>query len=100
MRDDGLELRPGCLQGLEVGHRPAQAVAALKYLFKRLACGQQLRITMVRQREEFPDFVRHPGQEFVTVLSGRVRIEFETGEIIEVGRHENLADPCCAFESS
>jgi len=44
---------------------------------------------MVRQREEFPDFVRHPGQEFVTVLSGRVRIEFETGEIIEVGRHES-----------
>jgi transcriptional regulator with XRE-family HTH domain len=44
---------------------------------------------MVRQREQFPDFIRHPGQEFVTVLSGRVRIEFETGEIIEVGRHES-----------
>jgi len=44
---------------------------------------------MARQREQFPDFIRHPGQEFVTVLSGRVRIEFETGEIVEVGRHES-----------
>jgi mannose-6-phosphate isomerase-like protein (cupin superfamily) len=25
----------------------------------------------------------------VTVLSGRVRIEFETGETVEVGRHES-----------
>ena len=44
---------------------------------------------VARERGQFPDFIRHPGQEFVTVLSGRVRIEFETGEIIEVGRHES-----------
>jgi transcriptional regulator with XRE-family HTH domain len=44
---------------------------------------------MARDRGQFPDFIRHPGQEFVTVLSGRVRIEFETGETIEVGRHES-----------
>lgn len=44
---------------------------------------------LARERDQFPDFVRHPGQEFVTVLSGRVRIEFETGEKIEVGRHES-----------
>jgi len=44
---------------------------------------------LARERDQFPDFIRHPGQEFVTVLSGRVRIEFETGEIIEVGRHES-----------
>ncbi len=44
---------------------------------------------VARERGQFPDFIHHPGQEFVMVLSGRVRIEFETGEIIEVGRHES-----------
>lgn len=44
---------------------------------------------VARERGQFPDFIRHPGQEFVTVLSGRVRIEFESGEIVEVGRHES-----------
>ncbi len=44
---------------------------------------------VARERDQFPDFIRHPGQEFVVVLSGRVRIEFETGEIIELGRHES-----------
>jgi len=44
---------------------------------------------VARERDQFPDFIRHPGQEFVMVLSGRVRIQFETGETIEVGRHES-----------
>lgn len=44
---------------------------------------------VARRREEFPDFIHHAGQEFVMVLSGRVRIEFETGESIELGRHES-----------
>ena len=44
---------------------------------------------VARDRGQFPDFIRHAGQEFVTVLSGRVRIEFETGEAVEVGRHES-----------
>ncbi|MGH6639750.1 MAG: helix-turn-helix domain-containing protein [Polaromonas sp.] len=44
---------------------------------------------VARERDQFPDFIHHPGQEFVMVLSGRVRIEFETGEVIEVGRHES-----------
>lgn len=44
---------------------------------------------VARERGQFPDFIHHPGQEFVMVLSGRVRIEFETGEVIEVGRHES-----------
>jgi len=43
---------------------------------------------VARRREQFPDFVRHQGQEFVMVLSGRVAIHFETGESIELGRHE------------
>jgi transcriptional regulator with XRE-family HTH domain len=37
---------------------------------------------------EFPDFVRHAGQEFVMVLAGSVRIAFETGESIRLKRHE------------
>jgi len=42
-----------------------------------------------RELAQFPDFVRHPGQEFVMVLSGRVRIRFETGEVIELARGES-----------
>lgn len=44
---------------------------------------------VARKLDQFPDFIRHPGQEFVIVLAGRVRIYFETGEIIELGRHES-----------
>ena len=35
-----------------------------------------------RHRADFSDFIRHPGQEFVMVLSGAVRIEFERQEYI------------------
>jgi transcriptional regulator with XRE-family HTH domain len=44
---------------------------------------------VAREPGDFTDFVRHPGQEFVMVLSGRVRIHFETGESIELRRHES-----------
>jgi transcriptional regulator with XRE-family HTH domain len=42
-----------------------------------------------RSLAEFSDFVRHPGQEFVMVLSGSVRIQFETGESIALKRQES-----------
>lgn len=42
-----------------------------------------------RKLEEFGDFVRHPGQEFVMVLSGSVRIQFETGESIALKPQES-----------
>jgi len=41
-----------------------------------------------READEFSEAIRHPGQEFVMVLSGRVRILFENGESVELGRHE------------
>ena len=44
---------------------------------------------LARKLDQFPDFIRHPGQEFVIVLAGQVRIHFETGEIVELGRHES-----------
>lgn len=44
---------------------------------------------VARRLEEFPDYIRHPGQEFVMVLSGRVRIHFETGEAIELARQDS-----------
>jgi transcriptional regulator with XRE-family HTH domain len=44
---------------------------------------------VARRREQFTDFIRHPGQEFVMVLSGQVRIEFETGELIELKQHQS-----------
>ncbi|KPM63924.1 MULTISPECIES: helix-turn-helix domain-containing protein [Pseudomonas] len=43
---------------------------------------------IARERGEFDDFIRHPGQEFALVLSGRVRIEFETGEAVSIGPQE------------
>ena len=46
-------------------------------------------IVVARQLAQFPDFIRHPGQEFVMVLSGRVRIHFETGETIDLARQES-----------
>lgn len=42
-----------------------------------------------RTLADFPDYVRHPGQEFVMVLAGRVRIVFETGQTIALARHES-----------
>ena len=44
---------------------------------------------LARERSQFPDYVRHAGQEFVMVLSGKVRILFETGETIELARRES-----------
>jgi transcriptional regulator with XRE-family HTH domain len=46
-------------------------------------------IVVARELAQFPEYIRHPGQEFVMVLSGRVRIEFETGETIELARQES-----------
>ncbi|MFK0346982.1 helix-turn-helix domain-containing protein [Pseudomonas asiatica] len=43
---------------------------------------------IARERGQFDDFIRHPGQEFALVLSGRVRIEFETGEAVSIGTQE------------
>lgn len=43
---------------------------------------------IARERGQFDDFIRHPGQEFALVLSGRVRIEFETGETVSIGPQE------------
>lgn len=41
-----------------------------------------------RELTQFDDYIRHPGQEFAVVLSGRVRIQFETGESISIGCRE------------
>ncbi|MBH3427433.1 helix-turn-helix domain-containing protein [Pseudomonas alkylphenolica] len=43
---------------------------------------------IARERQQFDDFIRHPGQEFALVLSGRVRIVFETGEAVSIGPQE------------
>lgn len=42
-----------------------------------------------RSLDQFPDYIRHAGQEFVIVLAGRVRIRFETGEVVALARHES-----------
>ncbi len=42
-----------------------------------------------RAVNEFDDYIRHPGQEFIVVLSGKVRIAFENGEHVDLARHES-----------
>ncbi|KOF53636.1 MULTISPECIES: XRE family transcriptional regulator [unclassified Achromobacter] len=42
-----------------------------------------------RDVAEFEDYIRHPGHEFVVVLSGKVRIQFENGESVVLNRHES-----------
>ncbi|MEO8059177.1 MAG: XRE family transcriptional regulator [Burkholderiales bacterium] len=44
---------------------------------------------VARELSQFPDYIRHAGQEFVMVLSGKVRLLFETGEAIELARRES-----------
>ena len=41
-----------------------------------------------REAADFAETIRHPGQEFVMVLEGAVRILFENGQSIELARHE------------
>lgn len=48
-----------------------------------------LGIIQSRQILEFDDYIRHPGQEFVIVLSGKVRIQFENGESVVLKRFES-----------
>jgi mannose-6-phosphate isomerase-like protein (cupin superfamily) len=66
-----------------------------QYLYSVL-CGafpgkkMQPLVAVIHAREagDFSETIRHPGHEFVMVLSGRVRILFENGESVELGRHE------------
>ena len=44
---------------------------------------------MARHLDDFDDFVRHPGQEFIVVLSGKIRICFESGESLTLNKHES-----------
>lgn len=36
------------------------------------------------------DFARHPGEEFVYILSGTVDVHFDTGETVRLGRGDSL----------
>jgi transcriptional regulator with XRE-family HTH domain len=86
-------------QGAPVAWTSAEALPAYssgQYDYQLLATGYAGRRMsplhariVARRREQFPEFIHHAGQEFVMVLSGRVRIEFETGEAIELGRYES-----------
>ncbi|MGE8656761.1 MAG: helix-turn-helix domain-containing protein [Achromobacter sp.] len=42
-----------------------------------------------RKVVEFEDYIRHPGQEFALVLSGKVRIQFENGDSVVLNRLES-----------
>ena len=96
--DARAEAQPGAAQPTVVRSTPAEAprydgdnydyrMLATEFPGKRMT---PLHGTVVaRELAQFPDYIRHPGQEFVMVLSGRVRIRFETGESIELARHES-----------
>lgn len=44
---------------------------------------------MARSIDDFDGFIRHAGQEFIVVLSGKVRICFESGENLTLNKHES-----------
>lgn len=47
--------------------------------------------TVHARRVEGPeDFARHPGEEFVYVLSGSIDVHFETGEVMQLRRGDSL----------
>ncbi|MDB5847433.1 MAG: hypothetical protein JWP29_1185 [Rhodoferax sp.] len=43
-----------------------------------------------RTLAEFPDYNRHPGQEFLLVLAGALRVCFENGEDVTLGATESV----------
>jgi transcriptional regulator with XRE-family HTH domain len=45
---------------------------------------------LARRTSDFTDYIRHPGEEFAMVLSGTVRIQFETGESVLLKRTESV----------
>jgi hypothetical protein len=74
----------------------APSYDAGQYRYRMLAAGFPGRqmtpmhgTIVARDSAQFADYVRHPGQEFVMVLSGSVRIRFETGAVIDLKRQES-----------
>lgn len=43
-----------------------------------------------RRIEGLEDFARHPGEEFVYVLSGSIDVHFDTSQVIHLGRGDSL----------
>ena len=43
-----------------------------------------------RKLEDFPDYIRHGGEEFVFVLSGRLLLQFENGDQFRLGPGDSL----------
>ncbi len=41
-------------------------------------------VVYARSSDEFPDFSRHEGEEFVYVLAGTLEVHFETGKVVTV----------------
>lgn len=42
-----------------------------------------------RSLDDFDDYIRHPGQEFVMVLSGSIRLHFENGTVVALNASES-----------
>lgn len=96
--DARAEPAPGARRPVVVRSTPANAPRYDEghYAFRMLATDfPARRMTPVhgtiaaRSLADFPDYIRHAGQEFVTVLSGRVRLVFESGETIDLARQES-----------
>lgn len=43
-----------------------------------------------RDESEFSDFIRHPGEEFIFVLSGRLRVHFESREDVVLDEGDSV----------
>lgn len=43
-----------------------------------------------RRLEDFPDYIRHEGEEFVFLLQGKLELHFETGSIFRLDQGDSL----------
>jgi hypothetical protein len=43
-----------------------------------------------RSVEDFPDYIRHPGEEFVFVLGGKLELRFENGDVFQLSPGDSL----------
>lgn len=43
-----------------------------------------------RSVDDFPDYIRHPGEEFVFVLGGKLELRFENGDVFHLAPGDSL----------
>lgn len=65
-----------------------------KYEYGMLAAGKRMTPmrahVRARRKADFADYIRHPGEEFVYLLAGRLAIHFENGRVFRFHPGDSL----------